>query len=226
MSITVTDLNKLLITQKVQDTNHKSQNSFPLTVKYYNRNPDPGVCFVMSINWGDRRMVVSNGTYTYLSSFDEVKFISKETKLNNRGESREGDVMSENNFHVGDIARPNDGSYSYAIKEGDVMSENNFHVGDIVRPNDGSYSYAIKNGKLVPSYGLNLTKRDFQIVSIGDRFPVNGTPLDSAPNDTMLRALDNNQTVFISSNQIVIRHRCDEADVPKCDKCDKCGKVY
>lgn len=41
-------------------------------VRFKNRNPDPGVCIVQSIDWEARRLTVTNGCCRYYPSFDEV----------------------------------------------------------------------------------------------------------------------------------------------------------
>ena len=47
---------------------------FPLCAIYKDRDPDPGQCFVISMDWEERRLVMSNGACRYFPSFDEVIF--------------------------------------------------------------------------------------------------------------------------------------------------------
>lgn len=45
---------------------------YPFKVVFKNRTPDPGVCTVLSINWRDKRLEVSNGAVTLFPDFSEV----------------------------------------------------------------------------------------------------------------------------------------------------------
>ena len=47
----------------------------PLKARYLNRTPDAGVCTILSIDWEERRITMSNGHYTYFPSFDEIEMV-------------------------------------------------------------------------------------------------------------------------------------------------------
>lgn len=44
----------------------------PYRARFKYRYPDPGECVVLAINWESKRITMSNGTFTYSPSFDEV----------------------------------------------------------------------------------------------------------------------------------------------------------
>ena len=48
---------------------------FPFKCKYKNRTPDPGICYILEINFEDRKVQCSNGYVRMYPSFDEIEFI-------------------------------------------------------------------------------------------------------------------------------------------------------
>ena len=48
---------------------------YPLKCKYKDRTPDPGICWIISIDFENKRLDVSNGRYRYSPDFDDVEFI-------------------------------------------------------------------------------------------------------------------------------------------------------
>jgi hypothetical protein len=51
---------------------------YPIKARYKDRNPDPGVCTVISINWRDNGLSMSNGSCEYFPAFSEVEIINGE----------------------------------------------------------------------------------------------------------------------------------------------------
>jgi hypothetical protein len=47
----------------------------PFRARYKNRTPDPGECVVISLDWEEQRLSMSNGACRYFPTFDEVDFI-------------------------------------------------------------------------------------------------------------------------------------------------------
>ena len=47
----------------------------PLKARYLNRTPDAGVCTIISIDWEERRISMSNGSCRYFPSFDEIEMV-------------------------------------------------------------------------------------------------------------------------------------------------------
>jgi len=52
-----------------------SDDKFPFKCKYKNRTPDPGICYILEINFEDRNVQCSNGYLRMYPSFDEIEFI-------------------------------------------------------------------------------------------------------------------------------------------------------
>lgn len=48
----------------------------PFFARFKQRNPDPGVCRIISINWEDKLISMTNGRLRYSPSFDEVEIVS------------------------------------------------------------------------------------------------------------------------------------------------------
>jgi hypothetical protein len=90
--------------------------------------------------------------------------------------------------------------------------------GDIVEVVDGSYSIEIiESGELV-STGANITQRRFEVVSTNCDLPAKWFHDTEKPirNDTILRDIDNGQTVFIQNRFLQLKHRC--------NTCASCGQ--
>ena len=47
----------------------------PFFARFKQRNPDPGVCRIISINWEDKLISMTNGRLRYSPSFDEVEIV-------------------------------------------------------------------------------------------------------------------------------------------------------
>ena len=47
----------------------------PLKAKYIKRDPDPGVCKLISIDWEDQKVSMTNGGTRYFPSFDEIEMV-------------------------------------------------------------------------------------------------------------------------------------------------------
>ena len=52
-----------------------SNEIYPFKCKYKNRTPDPGICYVVEINFELEQIECSNGRSRYYPSFDEIEFI-------------------------------------------------------------------------------------------------------------------------------------------------------
>jgi hypothetical protein len=97
-----------------------------------------------------------------------------------------------------------------------------FKVGDIVAAYDGSGVMGLdEEGKLNNQiHGTCIFGRDFEVIAANCELPIRvcvGLDLDGyAKNDLILRALDNNQVIFITSNQVKLKHRC--------NSCPSCGQ--
>jgi len=48
---------------------------YPLSVMFKHRKPDPGICKVISIDWEERKMSVSNGAVRLFPGFSDVFFV-------------------------------------------------------------------------------------------------------------------------------------------------------
>ena len=93
---------------------------------------------------------------------------------------------------------------------------NKFKEGDIVKPHDGSYAVTInEDGRKEDIHGINIIPSKFEIIGIDCDLPARVSNPDER-NNTILRALDNNQIVFIQSRMVTLVHRC--------DCCPSCGK--
>ena len=93
-----------------------------------------------------------------------------------------------------------------------------FKKGDIVKIHDGSYSQTItEEGRIEDTHGRQLTDRKFEVIATGCDLPGKTyTAMSNERNNTILRALDNNQIIFIQSRMFTLAHRC--------DCCPNCGK--
>jgi len=49
---------------------------YPFFALYKQRDPDPGVCRIITIDWENRRISMSNGQCRYSPSFDEVEIVT------------------------------------------------------------------------------------------------------------------------------------------------------
>ena len=49
--------------------------NYPFKCKYKNRTPNPGICWIISIDFERKKLDVSNGNYRYCPDFDDVEFI-------------------------------------------------------------------------------------------------------------------------------------------------------
>jgi hypothetical protein len=47
------------------------EREYPLTCKFKNRNPDPGICNIVSIDFDDGVAFVSNGRFRYRAEFKD-----------------------------------------------------------------------------------------------------------------------------------------------------------
>jgi len=45
----------------------------PFKARYLKRDPDPGTCVVLAIDWLEKRVTMSNGAHTYFPNFDEIE---------------------------------------------------------------------------------------------------------------------------------------------------------
>lgn len=68
--------------------------------------------------------------------------------------------------------------------------------GDIVLVTDGSYSLVVRDGKFEPYHGIQMLDRQFKVIETGMKLPA-ASSLSVQFNDTVIQALDNNETVFI-----------------------------
>lgn len=62
--------------------NKMMDEKFPFKCKYKNRNPNSGICWIMSIDFENKMLDVSNGRYRYSPTFDDVEFITDLFLLN------------------------------------------------------------------------------------------------------------------------------------------------
>ncbi len=92
-----------------------------------------------------------------------------------------------------------------------------FKKGDIVKPHDGSYVIGLsEEGQLETVSGLSITDRKFEVIATKCQLPASKSCVGKEVNNTILRALDNNQIIFIQSRMFTLDHRC--------DCCPSCGK--
>lgn len=56
------------------------QAGYELFVQYKSRHPDPGKCKVITIDFEERRLSVTNGAVRLYPSFDEVVFVEQSAK--------------------------------------------------------------------------------------------------------------------------------------------------
>ena len=52
-----------------------TEEQYPFKCKYKNRIPDPGLCYVIEINFETKRVECSNGAVRLYPYFDEIEFI-------------------------------------------------------------------------------------------------------------------------------------------------------
>jgi hypothetical protein len=52
-----------------------SDDAYPFRCKFKNRTPDPGVCYVIEINFEKQEIECSNGRVRLYTKFDEIEFI-------------------------------------------------------------------------------------------------------------------------------------------------------
>ena len=52
---------------------NRLREDFPFVARYINRTPDPDWCVILSIDYENKRAVISNGACRYSPSFDEIK---------------------------------------------------------------------------------------------------------------------------------------------------------
>lgn len=91
-----------------------------------------------------------------------------------------------------------------------------FKEGDIVQPCDGSYAVTINEDGLIEDiHGIQIIPRKFEIIGIDCDLPSRVSNQDER-NNTILRALDNNQIVFIQQRMFNLAHRC--------NCCPSCGE--
>ena len=60
---------------KIKFNQIDADSKYPFRCKYKNRIPDPGLCYVLEINFEEQTLSCSNGRFRYFPSFDEVEFI-------------------------------------------------------------------------------------------------------------------------------------------------------
>jgi hypothetical protein len=98
----------------------------------------------------------------------------------------------------------------------------NFKAGDIVKPVDGSGVMGMSSSGHLDNtvHGIHINTREFEVIAAECELPIkvcSGLSLSHyGKNDLILRALDNNQVIFITSKQVKLAHRC------KC--CPNCGE--
>jgi hypothetical protein len=69
--------------------------------------------------------------------------------------------------------------------------------GDIVLVVDGSYFLVIRGGKPEPYTELQMHNRQFKVIEVNMKLPAANPFPEPKFNDTIIQALDNNETVFI-----------------------------
>ena len=87
--------------------------------------------------------------------------------------------------------------------------------GDVVKPNDGSYvmELTIEDQLKQVFDGRTIIRRKFEVVAVDCDLPSDN---DDERNNTILRAIDNNQVIFIMADQLNLVHRC--------QSCPSCGQ--
>ena len=55
--------------------NKNADSKYPFKCKYKNRKPDPGICYVLEIDFENEKVICSNGYVRLFPSFDEIEFI-------------------------------------------------------------------------------------------------------------------------------------------------------
>ena len=61
--------------KKFISENFDNNEEYPFKCKYKNRVPDPGICYIISINFEDKRVECSNGANRYYPYFHDIEFI-------------------------------------------------------------------------------------------------------------------------------------------------------
>jgi len=69
----------------------------------------------------------------------------------------------------------------------------NYKKGDLVQVIDGSWSLAIENGEFRSSCGIELGRRDFEVIGTDLKLPSTD---DDQLNTIIIKAKDNNQIVY------------------------------
>lgn len=60
----------------------------PFFARYKQRDPDPGVCRIVTIDWENKQLSMSNGCCRYYPSFDEVEIVDAQRGAHERRRRR------------------------------------------------------------------------------------------------------------------------------------------
>jgi hypothetical protein len=71
-------------------------------------------------------------------------------------------------------------------------------------------------GNLIMEFMAYINEREWEVLAVDCDLPVRTPDIMKNRNNTILRALDNNQVIFIRSEYLVLKHRC--------NACPNCGK--
>lgn len=63
------------IATKLNLNKQDADRKYPFKCKYKNRIPDPGICYVLEIDFENEKVSCSNGYIRLFPSFDEIEFI-------------------------------------------------------------------------------------------------------------------------------------------------------
>ena len=56
------------------------KHEYPFRAKYKKRHPDPGVCVIVSMDFREKRLSMTNGCCRYFPNFEEVTFLDEPLK--------------------------------------------------------------------------------------------------------------------------------------------------
>ena len=63
------------IPSKIKLNQKEADSKYPFKCKYKNRIPDPGICYVLEIDFENEKVSCSNGHVKLFPIFDEIEFI-------------------------------------------------------------------------------------------------------------------------------------------------------
>lgn len=59
----------------LQISDKYSDKMYPFKCKFKNRTPDPGICYILEINFEEKKVHWTNGAVRSIADFDDIEFI-------------------------------------------------------------------------------------------------------------------------------------------------------